>query len=303
MDHRAGVLGALIAVVLAVSQSGCAAPIAREDVPTGWALDVHQPGAWWTQPLIPRSVVVQRCPPPAAWTSDPDLTTVTGLPPGSDVNYSFWGDDYHCRIGWSEPASEVSFTPEEMATEAGLRRICSSTGLPMDASWRFLGVKAAEEVGVLAGQDEAGLRAEFATAAFIDDQGTVVACLAQHHGEAGAGALVELSVGTATSADAPCPVTARDLRRNEDGTLDEYQVRGAGAVRDAAGRVLTEAKTLTIGVTGDTVTTSHPVVDGIAIVDAWVDPKASIHFDWEQPPTVQGTVHGADGTVLATCRA
>lgn len=35
--------------------------IPREPVPE-LELGVHQPGEWWNQPVIPRSVVVQRCP-------------------------------------------------------------------------------------------------------------------------------------------------------------------------------------------------------------------------------------------------
>ena len=54
---------------------------------------------------------------------------------------------------------------------------------------------------------------------------------------------------------------------------------------------------------GDSVTTSHPVVNGIAIVDAWVKPKAAIRFDWDRPPSVEGQVFGPDGSLLASCRS
>lgn len=306
MKHQPKLIGALCAVAAVLFPAGCAAPIPIEDVPAGWALDVHQPGEWWTQPVIPRSVVVQRCPPPAGWASNPDLSKVTGLPPGGDVEYSFFTDDYHCLIGWSEPPSEVEFSPDEMATETGLRRVCSSSGLPMDASWRFLGHKATELVGDLPTAADFGLETwEFATAAFIDDHDTVVGCLVHHEGEAGSGAFVELSVGgdaALASGDTACPVRPRNMARDEDGTLLEYQLRGAGVVRDANGQVLTEATTLQISVAGDSVTTSHPVVDGVAIVDAWVKPKAAIHFEWDQPPSLEGEIYGADGSVLASCR-
>lgn len=296
----------LLCVAVALLQAGCTASIPREVVPVGWSLDVHQPGAWWTRPVIPRSVVIQRCPPPLGWASEPNLNLVEGLPPGSSIEYSFGGDDYHCLIGWSEPASEVRFTPEEMTTEAGLRRICSSSGLPMDSSWRFLGSQPTTWVGVRPGAGEPGLENwNSTTAAFVDDDDTVAGCLVEHQGEAGVGAFVELSVGADTEAEAggaTCPVTPRDLNRGNDGTLNEYRLRGAGAVRDDAGRVLTEAATLRIGVAGDSVTTSHPVLDGIAIVDAWAKPKVPIHFDWDQPPPVEGQVFGPDGSVLATCR-
>jgi hypothetical protein len=286
---------------------GCAAPIPQEPVPAGWVLDVHQPGEWWTKPLIPRSVVAQRCPPRPGWSSDPDLSTATALPPGIDVNYTNLVDDYHCLIGWSRAPSDVTFTPDELATEAGLRRICSSSGLPLDASWRFLGHRATGHVGDLAGMDEPDVQAwESVTAAFIDEYDTVVSCLANYQGGAGAGAWVELSVGAdlASSAGvAACPVVPRDMSRDNDGTVDEYRFRGAGAVRGDDGRALTEAKTLQIGLVGDGVTTSHPVVDGIAIVDARVSPNAAIPLDWDNPPAVEGQVLGADGAVLAACRS
>ena len=77
----------------------------------------------------------------------------------------------------------------------------------------------------------------------------------------------------------------------------------AGAVRDDHGRVLADATTLRIGLATDRGTTSHPVVDGIAIVDAWVAPEATIHADWDQPPPVEGQILGKDGRVLSICRA
>ncbi|MGV8909618.1 MAG: hypothetical protein ACOH1Y_11605 [Propionicimonas sp.] len=307
MNRRPKLIGITCAIALAVFQAGCAAPIPREAVPVGWALNVHQPGAWWTQPLIPRSVVVQRCPPPPGWASSPDLTKEAGLRPGIDVNYSSGVDDYHCLIGWSEPASEVEFPADEMASEAGLRRVCSSSGLRMDASWRFLGHNATERVGNLPSAEDVGVEMwKVTTAAFIDDYDTVVGCLVENLGDAGAGASVELSLGGDTASSpsgAVCPVLPRNMAREEDGTLLEYQLRGAGAVRDNSGRILTEATRLQIGVVGDSVTTSHPVVDGIAIVDAWVVPKVPVHFEWDSPPPVQGQVYGPDGSVLATCHS
>ena len=58
MNHRrARVLIGAVAALLCLP--GCALPMPEEKVPEGWALNVHQPGEWWTQPLIPRAVVVQ----------------------------------------------------------------------------------------------------------------------------------------------------------------------------------------------------------------------------------------------------
>lgn len=299
MNRKPVVVGIGCLLATAAVPLGCAA-IPREEVPVGWLLDVHQPGEWWTQPLIPRAVVVRRCPPPPGWSSEPDLTRVAGLRPGSSIEYSLLIDDYHCGVGWSQPESQVDFSPAETASEAGLRRVCSSSGLPFDESWRFLGHKPTQRVGDLPGGVEMW---QLTTAAFVDDYDTVATCLVEDHGEPGAGASVELSVGGATAGgEAVCPVAPRNLARDDDGTLMEYQLRGAGAVRDAAGRVLTEASTLRIGVAGDTVTTSHPVVDGIAIVDAVIEPEVALHVDWDQPPPVEGHVYGPDGALLGTCR-
>lgn len=287
MDLNRNFVGVLCTVALAMIQSGCSAPIPREAVPEGWALEVHQAGEWWTQPAIPRSVVVQRCPPPFGWASDPDLTNLTGLPPGSNVEYSSLFDDYHCSIGWSEPPYEVEFSPAEMSTEAGLRRACSSSGLPMDASWRFLGYKASERVGDLPGTEEGGLEVwEVTTAAFIDDFGTVVSCLVEHMGEAGTYLWVELSAGADTPADlggTACPVQPRNMARDDDGALLDYQLRGAGAVRDVRGRALTEATRLEVGVVGDSVMTSHR---------SWTALRSSMHGWYRTPQSpLTGTGH------------
>lgn len=288
----------VVAVVLALLTAGCAAPIPIEKIPDGWALNVHQPGEWWTQPLIPRSVVVQRCPPRPGWSSEPDLSRVTALPPGIDVNYSFWTDDYHCDIGWSAAPSRVQVAADQRATEAGLRTICSASGLSMDEGWRFLGHNLSGRPG--------DRSAEVAVAAFIDEYGTIVSCFVGYDlGEEGIGASVELSVGggPAVAGPAACPVRARNLARSNDGTVEEYQLQGAGVVRNDAGVVLTRAASLRIGMVGDGVTTTHPVIDGVAIVDARVTPKVAIRFDdWDHPPAVEGQVFDARGDLLATCR-
>lgn len=298
MYRRPGLVWFLCPLMVVACSAGCTSSIPREPVPSGWALDVHQPGEWWTQPLIPRSVIVQRCAPPPGWASDPNLNLVTGLPPGSSVEYSALGDDYHCQIGWSEPTSEIAFTVDEMSSEQGLRRICSSSGLPMDASWRYVGSTVVERGG------DPELVEHTASAAFADGN-SVVSCLIQHMGEAGGGASVELSVGadTVAAAGGRCPVAARDLARDDDGTALEYQLRGAGAVRDGGGRILVAAKTLELRLAGDSVTTTHPVVHGIAIVNARVQPKAPIQFEWDHLPPVEGRILDADGAVLGTCHA
>ncbi|MDF1487481.1 hypothetical protein [Tessaracoccus caeni] len=272
--------------------------------PAPWTLDVHQPGEWWTQPLIPVSVVLERCPKPFLASSDPDLSEVTGLPPGSSVEYTFLFDDYHCGIGWSEPEREIQISRDEMTTEAGLRRICSSSGLPMDDTWRYLGHREREWAGERPDPGEPGtIDEEIVTAAFIDDDKTLVSCMAYLWDGHDGGAYVELSAETGAAAWVQaCPVEPSGMAMSGEGTLDYYALRGAGAVRDSSGKVLTGATAMRFRLVGDTVATTHPVVEGIVIVDAWVKPEATIALDWENPPPIEGEILGPDGDVLATCR-
>lgn len=292
-------LGAAVGLLV----SGCTS-IPREDVPADWSLNVHQPGAWWTQPLIPRSVVVQRCPPPRGWSSDPDLSKETALPPGTSVNYIRFVDDYHCNIGWSQPEQDVA-TSEQPRTEAAWRRVCSRSGLPMDAGWRFLGQTATKSVGAEPSNgDDVWAGRSAATAGFIDTYGTVVGCSAEQWEDADVSVSIDLTVGADLSGGgtAACPVTAGSLGAADDGTVEEYVLQGAGAVRDDHGRALRQARTLRIGLSGDSQISSHPVVDGIAIIDAQVRPAAAIAFEsWDHPPPVEGQVLDEKGRVLATC--
>lgn len=289
-------VGVLVSTVLAMSwMSGCgAAPIPQEEVPPGWTLNVHQPGEWWTQPLIPRSVIVQRCQPPTGWSSEPDLTTVTALPPGSSVEFQDLLDERGCAIGWSEAPGNAQVAEGDETTEAGLRRICSASGLPMDTEWRFLG-------------QAPNTRSDYlATAAFMDSHGTVVACIPGYNlADVGYSSSVELSVGAkvaAVSGSPRCPAAARTFQIVDGRAIGEYRVRGAGAVRDGQGRILRDAKSLRIGLAGDPATSSHRVRDGIAIVDAWVTSKATVPWEEDRSPAIEGKVLDENGAVLATCR-
>lgn len=289
--------------------TGCSAAV--EPVPSDWRLNVHQPGKWWTQPLIPRSIVMQRCPPRDGYSSTPDLTS-RALPPGTVIEFSYWKSHDHCDIGWSNPVSEVSVTAREFATEQGLRRLCSSAGLPMDEGWHYLGSNTIERQ---VGYDDNRSTARFTAVAFTDEFQTVVGCAAAYYDNPEANdqedgwknfyRTVQLSVGADQPgpASAPaCPVQPSDLTLSETGTLQAYDLRGAGAVRGTDGRVLTDATTVVVGLVGDTVTTTHPVVDGVAIVNASVEPKAQITPQEKRPLSVEGTVYAADGRVRATCR-
>jgi len=84
------------------------------------------------------------------------------------------------------------------------------------------------------------------------------------------GGVIELALGGSGPATATprCPVGVREPARSDGGTVEEYRLRGAGPVRGTDGGVLTDAATLVIGLTGDAVTSTHPVVRGVAVVDA-----------------------------------
>lgn len=293
----------MVVAAVVLLMPACAPSIPVEDVPDGWSLDVHQPGEWWTQPLIPRAVVMQRCPQQEGCRPDPDLSRVTALAPGTDVEYNALFDDYSCPIGWSKAPSRTEADYADRATEARLRRICSTSGLEMDLAWRFLGHNLTAPSGATL--------EDVATAAFIDEHGTVVGCVLGYNlADQGMDATVQLSVGAEerAAAAAVCPVRPRNMgpADDDDHAVGQYQLKGAGAVRGSDGRILTDAVSLRIGLAGDSVTTTHPVVDGIAIVGASATSKAGIRFDINDqghPPAVEGQVLDAAGQVLATCRA
>lgn len=196
----------------------------------------------------------------------------------------------------------MDLAPGERATEPSLRRVCSTSGLEMDPGWRFLGHNKT-------GAPDATID-QVAVAAFTDAHDTVVACILGYNLEdpdiedRTINATVELSVGAdaVASAGGVCPVRPSNLAAGDKQTVGAYELKGAGVVRDRDGRILTGAASLRIGLAGDSVTTSHPVVGGVAIVGASVTPKAAIHFDdWKHPPAVQGQILDADGNLLATC--
>lgn len=119
------------------------------------------------------------------------------------------------------------------------------------------------------------------------------------------GGVIELALGGSGPATATprCPVGVREPARSDGGTVEEYRLRGAGPVRGTDGGVLTDAAMLVIGLTGDTVTSTHPVVRGVAVVDAYAAPTKAIELDWNNLPGVTGQIYDADGTLLATCNA
>ncbi|MBK7820522.1 MAG: hypothetical protein IPJ61_05470 [Tessaracoccus sp.] len=101
--------------------------------------------------------------------------------------------------------------------------------------------------------------------AAIDEHSTVVGCMVSRLPNWGNAAL-ELAVGAnAEPGPQACPVQPSSLARSEEGTVEEYGLRGTGAVRDDSGTVRTDATAVRLRLVGDTATTSHPVVDGVVI--------------------------------------
>ena len=131
-------LSAALAACAALALASCNG-IPRETPPAGWTLDVHQPGAWWEKPLIPRALIVERCEIKPTWGTDPDLSKLDALPPGSDVNLLYFMDDHHCDVGWQNAVSREPIPWADPQNEAWYRRACSMSGLDLsDRGWRFL---------------------------------------------------------------------------------------------------------------------------------------------------------------------
>ena len=79
--------------------------IPRDSPPLGWTLDVHQPGAWWEKPLIPRALTVGALRHQADVGHRPRPQQLDALPPGSDINLTYFMDDQHCNVGWRNAVS------------------------------------------------------------------------------------------------------------------------------------------------------------------------------------------------------
>jgi hypothetical protein len=191
----------------------------------------------------------------------------------------------------------------ELTTEDGLRRFCGASGLPIDSGWRYLGLAEQQVIGDSRGPASDWPAGTVLTAAFIDRNQTVAACLVDHleDSDGDAGRIEPILAGPAPAGVQQCPVKPRDLAQSATETVDEYQLRGAGSVRDEQGRVLTDAATVQFALVGDSVTTTHPVRAGIVVVDVAVTPAAAVHFGWDALPQIEGRVYGADGALLATC--
>ena len=130
-------VSATIAACAVLTLAGCNG-IPRETPPSGWTLDVHQPGAWCEKPLIPRAIIVERCEIKPTWDTHPDLSKLDGLSPGSDLNLLYFMDEHHCDVGWQNAVSgPIPWADPQ--DEAWYRRVCSMSGLDLsDRGWRFL---------------------------------------------------------------------------------------------------------------------------------------------------------------------
>ena len=164
-------LSATLAACAALALAGCNG-IPRETPPPGWTLDVHQPGAWWEKPLIPRAIIVERCTIKPTWGTVPDLSKLDALPPGSDVNLTYFMDDHHCNVGWQNAVSHEQIEWRDPQDEAWYRRACSLSGLDLsDRGWRFLS-RYDTQVGEYAAMTDF----RFTNAAFVDEFDAVVTC-------------------------------------------------------------------------------------------------------------------------------
>ena len=296
-------LSATLAACAALALAGCNG-IPRETPPTGWTRDVHQPGAWWEKPLIPRALIVERCEIKPTWGTDPDLSKLDALPPGSDVNLTYFMDDHHCDVGWQNAVSREPIPWADPQDEAWYRRVCSMSGLDLsDRGWRFLS-RYDTQVSEHAEMPEF----RYTNAAFVDEFEAVVTCgiIGEPGPDGGmmAGAAIKLqSAAPDAQPAAVCPVHAEPwLFTNGPGSsARSVRVNGAGAVRDKAGARMGDAEALRLHLPGDFVTVTIPVIEGIALADVDLTPTNPTPTDSAGKIALAGEVLDASGRTVATC--
>jgi hypothetical protein len=94
------------------------------------------------------------------------------LPPGSDVNLTYFMDDHHCDVGWQHAVSGAHIPWADPPDEAWYRRACSLSGLDLsDGGWRFLSRYDPEVADYTEMTDF-----RFTNAAFVDEFDAVVTC-------------------------------------------------------------------------------------------------------------------------------
>ena len=292
-----------LAACAALALAGCNG-IPRETPPPGWTLDDHQPGAWWEKPLIPRAVIVERCAIKPTWGTDPDLSKLEALPPGSDVNLTYFMDDHHCDVGWQNAVSFEDIPWADPQDEAWYRRVCSLNGLDLsDRGWHFLS-RYDRQVGEYTEMTDV----RFTNAAFVDEFDAVVTCGIV--GEPGAdgqmlarGAVQLQSAAPDAQPIGVCPVHAEPWTFTDGpGSLAEsVRVHGAGAVRDKAGARMGDPAALRLHLSGDSVTVTVPAVEGIALADVDLKPTRAVPVDPAGKIALAGEALDASGRTVATC--
>ena len=296
-------VSATLAACAALALTGCNG-IPRETPPTGWTLDVHQPGAWWEKPLIPRALIVERCAIKPTWGTVPDLSKLDALPPGSDVNLTYFMDDHHCDVGWQNAVSREPIPWADPQDEAWYRRVCSMSGLDLsDRGWRFLS-RYDTQVSEHAEMPEF----RYTNAAFVDEFEAVVTCgiIGEPGPDGGmmAGAAIKLqSAAPDAQPAAVCPVHAEPwhFTNGPGSSARSVRVNGAGAVRDKAGAKISNAEALRLHVPGDSVTVTVPVVEGIALADVDFTPTHATPTDSAGEIALAGEILDASGRTVASC--
>jgi hypothetical protein len=296
-------VSAILVACAAIALASCNG-IPRETVPPGWTLDVHQPGAWWEKPLIPRALIVERCEIKPTWGTVPDLSKVDALPPGSDVNLTYFMDDHHCDVGWQNAVSRELIPWADPQDEAWYRRVCSMSGLDLsDRGWRFL-----SRYDTQVGEHAADPNFRYTNAAFVDEFEAVVTCgiIGEPGLDAGmmAGAAIKLqSAAPDAQPTGACPVRAEPwtFTNGQGSSARSVWVNGAGAVRDKGGARISDAAELRLHVPGDSVTVTVPVVEGIALAVVDFTPTHPVPTDAAGKIALAGEVMDASGRTVATC--
>jgi hypothetical protein len=247
---------------------------------------------------------VERCAIKRTWGTDPDLSKLDALPPGSDVNLLYFMDDHHCNVGWQNPVSREPIAWSDPQDEAWYRRVCSLSGLDLsDRGWRFL-----SRYDSRVGGNVEMTNYSLANAAFVDEFDAVVTC--EIGGDRGPNDELSSRGGVQLQSAAPgaqpagvCPVHAEpSLFTNGPGSSARHvTVNGAGAVRDKAGAKMGDAEALRLHLPADSVTVTVPVVEGIALADADFTPTDPAPTDSAGQIALAGEVLDASGRTVATC--
>jgi hypothetical protein len=226
------------------------------------------------------------------------------LPPGSDVNLTYFMDDHHCNVGWQNAVSGEHIAWADPQNEAWYRRVCSLSGLDLsDRGWRFLSRYDPQR------GDYTGLTVFSVTnTAFMDRFDAVVTCGIQ--GEPGPDGKMSARGGVQLQSAAPgaqpagvWPAHAEPwvFTNGPGSSARSVRVNGAWAVQDMAGGEAGDAEAFRLHVSGDSVTVTVPVVEGIALADSDLKPTHAVPIDPTGKIALAGDVLDACGRTVATC--